>query len=74
MSLTSELRQTLEQDELAESNAARMSRQLAEIDAALERLYRDPGRFGICEDTGNPTPLARLEVIPSARTCEQAEA
>lgn len=61
------------QEELAASNAARMSRQLGEIDAALERLYRDPERFGICEDTGAPIPLKRLEVIPWARTCEQAE-
>ena len=60
------------QEELAASNAARMSRQLAEIDAALERLYRDPERFGICEDTGEPIPLERLEVIPWARTCGQA--
>jgi RNA polymerase-binding transcription factor DksA len=60
------------QEELAISNAARMSRQLAEIDAALERLYREPERFGVCEDTGEPIPLERLDVIPWARTCEQA--
>lgn len=60
------------QEELAAANAARMSRQLAEIDAALERLYRDPARFGICEDTGDPIPMERLEVIPWARTCGQA--
>lgn len=62
------------QEELAASNAARMSRQLAEIDAALERLYRDPERFGVCEDTGAPIPLERLELIPWARTCQQAGA
>ena len=60
------------QQELDASNAARMSRQLAEIDAALERLYRTPERFGICEDTGDDIPLERLEVIPWARTCDQA--
>lgn len=60
------------QAELAASNATRVSRQLAEIDAALERLYREPERFGICEDTGDDIPLERLEVIPWARTCEQA--
>jgi DnaK suppressor protein len=60
------------QEELAASNATRMSRELTEIDAALERLYRDPERFGICEDTGDPIPLERLEVIPWARTCKQA--
>jgi DnaK suppressor protein len=62
------------QAELAASNATRMSRQLAEIDAALDRLYRDPERFGICEDTGGAIPFERLQVIPWARTCEQAEA
>jgi DnaK suppressor protein len=60
--------------ELDASNATRMSRELAEIDAALERLYRAPERFGICEDTGRPIPFERLDVIPWARSCEQAGA
>jgi len=51
-----------------------MSRELEEIDAALERLYRTPERFGICEETGRPIPFERLEIIPWARTCEQAGA
>jgi RNA polymerase-binding transcription factor DksA len=57
------------QEELDASNATRISRQLAEIDAALERLYSDPERFGICEEKGTPIPYARLEIIPWARTC-----
>lgn len=60
--------------ELDASNAARMSRQLQEIDAALERLYRDPDRFGRCEDTGEDIPFERLDVIPWVRTCKQAGA
>jgi RNA polymerase-binding transcription factor DksA len=60
------------QQELDASNAARMSRQLAEIDVALERLHRYPEQFGVCEDTGDAIPFARLEVIPWARTCDQA--
>jgi DnaK suppressor protein len=60
--------------ELDASNATRMSRELAEIDAALERLYRAPERFGICEETGRPIPFERLDVIPWARSCEQAGA
>jgi RNA polymerase-binding transcription factor DksA len=40
---------------------------LAEIDAALERLYRTPEQYGIDERTKKPIPLARLEVIPWAR-------
>ena len=60
--------------ELAGSNEVRLSRELAEIDAALERLYRVPERFGTCEDSGREIPFARLELVPWARTCEQAGA
>ena len=60
--------------ELAASNATRLSNELAAIDAALERLYRAPAQFGICEDTGAEIPLARLDVIPWARTCDEAGA
>jgi DnaK suppressor protein len=62
------------ESELRASNATRMSRELAEIDAALDRLHRSPERFGICEDTGQPIPFERLDVIPWARTCGQAGA
>jgi RNA polymerase-binding transcription factor DksA len=55
--------------ELQASNATRMSRELAEIDAALGRLHRSPDRYGICEDTGRQIPFERLDVIPWARTC-----
>lgn len=58
------------QEELDASNSTRISRQLAEIDAALQRLYANPERFGVCERTGDPIPYARLEIIPWARTCE----
>ncbi len=62
------------ESELQAANATRMSRELAEIDAALERLHRSPERFGICEDTGDPIPFERLDVIPWARTCGEAGA
>jgi RNA polymerase-binding transcription factor DksA len=58
------------QQELDASNATRVSRELGEIDAALERLYQSPDKFGVCEDTGKPIPFARLDIIPWARTCE----
>jgi DnaK suppressor protein len=57
------------QAELDASNETRISRELAEIDAALERLYQSPEKFGICEDTGAEISYARLEIIPWARTC-----
>lgn len=42
---------------------------LNEIDAALERLYQAPERFGICERTGQEIPFERLDIVPWARTC-----
>ena len=56
-------------EELDESNATRASRELAEIDAALERLYKSPAQFGICED-GREIPFERLDIIPWAHTCD----
>lgn len=56
-------------EELDESNATRVSRELTEIDAALQRLYTSPALFGLCED-GREIPFERLDIIPWARTCE----
>jgi DnaK suppressor protein len=60
--------------ELQASNETRISGELAEIDAALDRLYRTPERFGICEETRRPIPFERLDIVPWARTCDQAGA
>ncbi len=54
--------------------AERASRELEEIDDALHRLYEEPDRFGICENTGEPIPLERLELVPWTRTCIEADA
>jgi RNA polymerase-binding transcription factor DksA len=56
-------------EELDESNATRVSRELTEIDAALERLYKSPANFGLCDD-GREIPFERLDIIPWARTCD----
>ena len=40
---------------------------LREIDAALDRIKE--GTFGLCEGTGNPISIARLEANPWARYC-----
>jgi len=56
-------------EEIQASNATRVSNELAEIDAALERLYSSPESFGRCEDTGRDIPFERLDIIPWARTC-----
>lgn len=49
--------------------AQRASRELEEIDEALRRFYEQPDRFGICENTGEPIPMDRLELVPWTRTC-----
>lgn len=54
--------------------AERASRELEEIDDALRRLYEEPDRFGICENTGEPIPLERLDLVPWTRTCVEADA
>jgi RNA polymerase-binding transcription factor DksA len=56
------------QRELDDVVASREAATLAEIDAALERLYRTPERFGVDERTGAPIPHERLDLIPWART------
>jgi DnaK suppressor protein len=56
------------QEELDASNATRISRELAEIDSALERLYSTPERFGISESTGTQIPFERLDAIPWAKS------
>ena len=56
--------------ELDESNATRVSFELAEIDAALDRLHAAPEQFGRCENTDREIPFSRLDMIPWARTCD----
>jgi RNA polymerase-binding transcription factor DksA len=53
--------------QLAAAFATRDTATLHEIDAALRRLYQQPGRFGLDEVTGEPIPFARLDVLPWAR-------
>jgi RNA polymerase-binding transcription factor DksA len=53
------------------ANAARLTMELGEIDAALERLYQQPDAFGQCERSAEPIPFERLDVVPWARTCRE---
>jgi DnaK suppressor protein len=59
-----------EDQELDAVNAQRETVELAEIDAALERLYQKPAEYGRCERTGKPIPFERLDLVPWARTCD----
>jgi RNA polymerase-binding protein DksA len=40
---------------------------IEEIDAALNRM--ENGKYGLCEGTGKPIPLKRLQAQPWARYC-----
>lgn len=55
-------------EELEASIATRRSAEIAEIDAALDRLISSPETFGLDENSGEPIPFARLDIIPWART------
>jgi DnaK suppressor protein len=53
--------------EVAEMLVAQARRAVDEIDEALARM--DAGTYGSCESCGMRLPVARLTVIPHARTC-----
>ena len=45
----------------------RSERQLAEVDAAIDRI--DAGTYGTCLNCGRPIPAGRLEALPWAAHC-----
>lgn len=47
------------------------SRELAQVEEALARM--NDGTYGICEATGKPIPLARLQALPYATLCIEAQ-
>jgi len=55
-------------EELEASIATRRSAEIAEIDAALERIATSPETFGMDENSGEAIPFDRLDIIPWART------
>ncbi len=57
--------------ELTSRMAESESRELADIEEALDRL-RD-GTFGDCEDCGKSIPMNRLQVVPHARRCVRCQ-
>jgi DnaK suppressor protein len=59
------------QDEMSCQLAEVEARELAQIEAALERMRN--GTYGICEVTGKPIPLARLQALPYATMCIEAQ-
>ncbi len=55
------------QDEISSKLAEVESRELVQIDSALER-FREGG-YGDCDVCSNKIPLARLNALPYALTC-----
>ena len=55
------------QDEISSQLAEVESRELANIENALEQMRE--GRYGICEGCEKPIPLARLQALPYAVHC-----
>lgn len=47
--------------------AGALSDQLVEVERALAKM--DGGSYGTCEVGGEPIPVARLEAVPTARSC-----
>ena len=45
-------------------------KRLAKLQAALERM--DAGKYGVCEETGEPIPFARLQSEPTTRYTVEA--
>jgi DnaK suppressor protein len=63
--------QTLE-DEIQVALADRQSRQVAQIEAALDRLAR--GEYGQCHDCDGFIGVPRLRALPFAQRCNSCQA
>lgn len=59
------------QDEISSKLAEVESRELANIEVALERIRG--GKYGQCEICGGKIPLARLNALPYATSCIECQ-
>jgi DnaK suppressor protein len=59
------------QDELSSQLAEVESRELTNIEVALERMRT--GEYGCCEGCGEGIPMARLQALPYATMCIQCQ-
>lgn len=55
------------QDEISSQLAEVESRELANIENALERMRE--GQYGLCENCNDAIPMARLQALPYATMC-----
>jgi len=54
------------QNAIDQTQIERLRRELGDVEDALKKI--EEGSYGICEKTGKPIPVERLEVYPAART------
>ena len=59
------------QDEISSKLAEVESRELVQIEAAIERIRE--GTYGMCQVCGSKIPLARLNALPYALTCIECQ-
>jgi DnaK suppressor protein len=59
------------QDEISSKLAEVESRELANIEVALERMRA--GKYGLCEVCNGKIPLARLNALPYATSCIECQ-
>lgn len=59
------------QDEISSQLAEVESRELAQIEIALERIRE--GNYGVCDICSGKIPLARLNALPYAMTCIECQ-
>ena len=57
----------LQQQALNSANETRRQTEIAQLQAALDRIAS--GEFGYCEDCGDDIPFKRLELLPTTRFC-----
>lgn len=63
---TADLAKDIVDREVDRSQYEWVKRELAEVDAALQRV--DDGTYGVSEISGRPIPEERLRAVPHART------
>ena len=59
------------QDEISSQLAEVESRELAQIEGALERMRQ--GRYGVCDGCDKPIPMARLQAVPYVVACIECQ-
>ena len=59
------------QDEISSQLAVVESRELAQVEQALERMRT--GNYGVCEDCDQPIPALRLQALPYATCCIECQ-